>query len=206
MPWPASVTRRLAELLWPRLAELVNTPNDEAARRWPLYRDKSGELTSLFGLRANVHGALRDVLAGRCPFPGHSIRATPLCLISRGGKVEWGIAQTRLVERVPLFAVVEKPSHQEVNAVQKEMMFTVLLLWLPEVRPLLRRCALVTCGRFNLGKRSRRARERRYFCPGACRRAWEKSPQGRTETARRQREYRERFPSRRRVAGKRTKE
>ena len=179
VPWPPSTTLELARRLWPYLAMVVNEPlSTEPATEIRVVSDGEGRPVR------------RIAVSGRVPsFPAAKLRAdlsaiesggaarvngpirVPFKLVAGAGLVHWQLAE-------PLW--LHSPRAMRIYD------FVLMLLASDVVRPRLRRCA--ACANFALLSRAK-SRNRRHFCDDDCRHAWEHSPEGRREGARRVREH-----------------
>lgn len=171
LPWPGTVSRRIALILWEQLGPLANLSESDA--RLHLHpRDLDGP----FGAYMNLRAGLARIVSGEWTLRGKAIAAAPLCLISSRGRLGWGVRHV-------------DPAGARRDDLDRVCWFLLGLLALPEVRPLLRRCD--SCGAFMLARARRRQRKtaRRDFCSAACRRR----ATSREDNARRQREYRNRL-------------
>lgn len=110
---------------------------------WPRLERLAGDPEHELG--AEVAHRLRMILEGKPPLPFDSV-APPLRLVCRDGKLSWGIA------------TAEGPL-----AFEREVRFTLMLLWHPAVRGRLGSCR--QCARFFL-RAPGRGRKRRFCSDG----------------------------------------
>lgn len=179
LPWPGTLSRRIARILWADLEPFFNlSPPEDAGKLLASESDEGDH----FRVYQKMRDLMQELVDGRLSLVGKPMPATPLALIgSRRWGVSWGI---RHIDHLTA-SVEDRRAHCR---------FLLGLLALPEVRPLLRQCS--TCSAFMLKravKKQKKTATRRDFCSPACRR-WSAS---REDNARRQREYRERNPGRR---------
>lgn len=137
-PFRASVTRSMAATLWRSVEPLVNCPEPQESPARKAWAEMRRMLDGIIARKPPLHPSGR----------GRAARL-PLWLICRAeGRVYW-----QLETAAPLDEVAGS---------------CLTLLWSPDVRPRLRRCA--TCGRFDLLPRAKNL-ERAHYCGPVCRKA-----------------------------------
>ena len=169
-PLPPKDVRWLVDVLWPPYEAFINGP------------EPVGQLRNDW---VEHRRRLKWLLAGESPLPGQRVYL-PLVIDQRGK--HYGHRQ--------YWGLLHPPG---TDGQSQELRLTLMLLWHPSIRVLVRQCDFADCGRFFLGKR--RHRRKREFCSDRCRYAFNRPSKG--DAAAYMKKYRDSLKRRKKHAKKR---
>ena len=160
--WPGELTRWLARDLMPRFLDFVNLPTEEAMKL----------PAKLSTTHTELRRAMANIVDEKPPNVDLLVYIPLTFKIGNNWKAEARAVRKRFRPHANAgdLSFVWPGRGEDVKALQRELLATLVLFWDFELRRLLRKCK--ECRRYFKGKRESTPKTGRTFCSDKCRTQW----------------------------------